>query len=458
MKLLPVKTTYVPFRPYLVLNENPKDIFDKLSSSGHFYNGLLRHARLNATVFESAKLGECVWNGTQSVCSGIFGQIASGKVDFSLYPTMLENYDDRELFMRVKPGLMVDEMERVFLSTPQFPDRVADVSPFFIFQQFSLWLVLLNFVILMIVVVLINYRLKSRSKRICIVDAVTLHTLRWSRSYLSNRRRIIFIFILFYTFFSHYYYSGQVSSDLIVNIPAVYLKNLEEILASNRTPLMFGGLTVINDFEHSDNPVKKQLLARAAERGTLYSSMTSLQDIATEITYQGRIGILDGAALARNIQALPCVPMSMTSGGGDMSEADTVPKVRISDVMSKGHAGYLYYKGINEEVKERVEKTLYWLTEAGLYYRLDTWVVHQFDNNPSMKVNRESLINCLDRLERKKEPKRREIQLSFEIIFFFVKSAACGYFLAFICLLWEKFSPQIKKLWLKFKKTLNLSH
>ena len=57
MKLLDVKTSFVPFPPYLDINQEPVDVFDKLTSGGYFYNHILRIARLNATVSRSEKLG-----------------------------------------------------------------------------------------------------------------------------------------------------------------------------------------------------------------------------------------------------------------------------------------------------------------------------------------------------------------------------------------------------------------
>ena len=50
MKLLEARTSFVPFPPYLDINSEPVDIFDKLTWSEHFYNHLLRVERKGRKV------------------------------------------------------------------------------------------------------------------------------------------------------------------------------------------------------------------------------------------------------------------------------------------------------------------------------------------------------------------------------------------------------------------------
>jgi len=62
--ILPLKTAYVPVRPYFQLTVNPKTFYDKFQSikdgeEEFILNSFLRFSRLNATVNEADSMGEC---------------------------------------------------------------------------------------------------------------------------------------------------------------------------------------------------------------------------------------------------------------------------------------------------------------------------------------------------------------------------------------------------------------
>lgn len=210
MDLLDVRTTFVPIQPFIDLNPDPVDIYDKLTTPGHVYNSLLRTGRLNATVTRSDKIGECRWIDNQSNCTGIFKKMSENSVDFCLYPMAYEEYEDKNLFSPlIVSAHMTAELDRVFLSTAQVPEKIADVSPSNVFMQFPLSIYALNLLVLCLVILMIHFRLRTSSGlRIDILDAIALHTLRWSKTYNSCCRRIIVYATLLYAIFSHNFYSG----------------------------------------------------------------------------------------------------------------------------------------------------------------------------------------------------------------------------------------------------------
>jgi predicted outer membrane lipoprotein len=431
MKLLNAKTSFVPFPPFLDVNENPSDVFDKLTSAGHLYNSLLRHASLNATISISEKMGECCWNDNHINCTGIFKALVDGDIDFSLYAQVHENYDDRNLITHLFISPQVTSQEDpVFVSTAEVPDSISDVSQFAILAQIPLLIVLLNFLTLILVILVINFQLKPRDKRIDIIDAIVLHTLHWSRDFKSNARRIIFLFILVYCFVSHYFYSALVSSDLIVNVPAKYLESINDIVDSNRTPGIFEGLALKNNFLHSNDPKKLLLLDRAEKRNTLYSLLdpTSLLVFAKRISENRHVGLFDSLALALNVKALVCVHLIQTDR---TDRVVSLPKLKVTPMGSVAHSGYMYSRGIDEAVRQRIEKAIFWLAESGQYEKLKYDQVPQFENTAG--VTKEKLVYCLSHLDKKKQHDQKEIFLHFIIMWFFLKAWALGILIACVC-------------------------
>ena len=436
MELLEVKTSFVPFPPYLDINDSPVDVFDKLTWSGHFYNHLLKIARLNATVSRSAKMGECLWINNNLNCSGLLKELVDETIDFSLYSQPFNSYDDKDLFSQLKISQMTSEVNHVFMSTAQEPSKInEDVSPFNIFSRFPVLIIILNFVVLFVVVFFINFRSKSRDKRIDIVDAFVVHTLHWSRCFHGNHRRIISASLLIYCFFSYYFYSGRVCSDMIVSIPEKFFTSITDVVKSNRTPAFFDGLALKNDFVHSKDKNKLLLIKRAAERGTLYSSMASdvLLSLSAGIAESGDVGMLDDRSIAINIRALVCLPLVFSQ---NVTAAIEIPKIKITRIGDfTGHSGYLFAKNIDPQVRQRIEYALYLLIESGQFMKMMTDPVPQLENTPN--VNREQLIYCLTNMGTKKSIKKANILFQLAFILFFVKAGVLAIIIAFMCLLYE---------------------
>ena len=181
-------------------NESPSNVFDKamvtVESANVKHNDLFRLARLNVTLVESDTVGECKWIRNQSHCTGLMSLLTSGKADFSTVNFPFEDYDNRELFPNLKISRILFENSRMFMATSQVQEKVLGVNPYDIFRQFPLPILFLNILALIFVILLINYKLISRDKRISFLDALVLHTLRWNRNYVKLRRHHVLHFAL----------------------------------------------------------------------------------------------------------------------------------------------------------------------------------------------------------------------------------------------------------------------
>ena len=443
MKLLDVKTSFVPFPPYLDINQEPVDVFDKLTSGGYFYNHILRIARLNATVSRSEKMGECLWIDNRLNCSGIFGELVDNQIDFSFYAQQYEDYDDRDLFTQLRmSSQIISQSERVFMATAQEHERTAKLTAFNFFEQFPLSMLLLNFLALFLVVLVINLRLKSRDKRIDILDALILHTLHWSRDYKANHRRIMFYTILLYCCFTHWYFSAQVKTDMIVSKPAQFLTSLQDIVESNRTPAIFDGMALKNEFVHSNDKNKLLLVKRAADRGTLYPNRGSncLTSLSRGISELGNVGLFSSLGLAINVGALVCLPLVFAK---EVKSAVNIPEMKITTLGTTAHSGYMFSRESNLEVRKRLENVIFWLVESGQFFKLGTDPVPQFQNIPG--VNREQLVYCLSNMGKKDKKKAQEIVIDVGFFLIFGRFWSTGMFIAFVCLVAENLIVLVKQ-------------
>ena len=149
----------------------------------------------------------------------------------------------------------------------------------------------------MLVILIINFRLKARNLRIDILDVIVLHTLRWSKSFKAQNRRIVVYSILLYCFFSHNYYSSEIKSDLVLTKTAQFLRSLHEIVASNRTPSMFGTYSLYEEFTRSNNENVQMLLKRAVEREKLYSP-ADVVSLANGIINEKEVGLFQTSSIA----------------------------------------------------------------------------------------------------------------------------------------------------------------
>src|SRR6185503_14228606 len=94
----------------------------------------------------------------------------------------------------------------------------------------SSWSVmLLQLVILVVVMMLINYKLTIRDKRLSFLDAILLQMFVTKRDYRVFRRKILYLFFTGYCFFSFCFISSCIDSTLVVDIPARYLTSLESV-------------------------------------------------------------------------------------------------------------------------------------------------------------------------------------------------------------------------------------
>ena len=433
MEILPAKVGFVPMPPFIVKNVNPKNVFDKIftadEKSNLLGNELFRFARLNVTVFEEDKLGQCSWINNQSNCTGIMSMMVTGEVDFATFDVEYEDYENKELFPSLRLGPMINENEHVFMARGHVPETDRKVNPYNIFQQFPPLILTLNLIVLLLVILLVNFKLVSRDKRISFLDALVLHTLRWNRSFVKPRRRILMYSMLLYCFFSHYYYAGSIRSDLIVTIPEQFMKTLEELVASNRTPSMFLAIPLTEEFHWSSDPIKRQIYSRAAERGTL-NSIKNVMGISEGMRVKSQVAFFHEKSALRLIQAIECLKYS----GGDMSLVEKLPKLGISDVFSKGHAGLFYAPSIDREVENRLNRVAYRYIESGITTNNKYPIV-----DPEFGSS-EFFIQCLDLMDRKKEPDEKDIQMTSEVIPIFMKGLAAGFGLAILSFLVELLS------------------
>ena len=441
MKILPAKVGFLPMPPFLVKNMNPTNVFDKISTidekSNLYNNELFRLARLNVTPIEGEKMGHCSWVNNKSHCTGIMSMMATGEVDFATFVDFVqyEEYENKELFPNLRLGPMVNEYEHVFIARNQVPETDVKVNPYNIFQQFPPLILTLNLIVLLLVILLVNFKLVSRDKRISFLDAVVLHTLRWSRSFVKPRRRILMYFMLLYCFFSHYYYAGCIRSDLIVTIPEQFLKTLEEVVASNRTPAMFVGGPLTEEFRLSSDPMQKQIYSRAAERRTLYS-INNIIEASEGMRVKSQVLFFSQRISARSVQALEC----FKHFGTDISAVEKLPKLGVSDVFSKGHAGIFYAPSIDREVEKRLNKVLSWYIESGITTN------NKYPAIDPAFGSSQSVIQCLDLMDKKKEPDEKVIQLTSEVIPIFIKGLAAGFGLAILSFLVELLSAFLNQI------------
>ena len=439
MEILPAKVGFISMPPFLVKNMYPKNIFDKVSTIDEkaelFSNDVYRLARLNVTLVEGEEMGQCSWVNHTSHCTGVMSMMATGEVDFPAFDFEYEDYENKELFPNLRLGPMINENEHVFMARRQVPETDFKVNPYNIFQQFPLLIITLNLIVLLLVILLVNFKLVSRDKRISFLDALVLHTLRWSRSFVKPRRRIIMYSMLLYSCFSHYYYSGCIRSDLIVTIPEKFLKTLEDVVVSNRTPAIFLGDPLIEEFRFSSDPNKRQIYARAAERGTLYS-IRNLLGLSEGIRHDNQVAFFRQPSALRAIQAIECLKYSVN----DMSTIEELPKLGVSDVFSKAHGGLFYAPSIDREVEKRLDNVFSWYIESGLttnkkYPILDPKV-----------ASSDFVIQCIDLMDKKKETDEKDIQMTSQAIPIFMKGLAAGFGLAILSFLLELLSASLNQI------------
>ena len=221
---------------------------------------------------------------------------------------------------------------------------------------------------------------------------------------------------------------------MIVTIPEQFMNTIEEVIASNRTPTMFDGIPMTEEFRFSEDPLKRQLYSRAAERGTLYP-LRNILGISDGIRKQGHVGFFYKRLSARLVQSMECIKWI-----DNLSGIDKIPKLGMSDPVGSAHSAFMYSLSIDDEVMKRLDRTYSWLLESG--------VLHMDDKYPKLNtqmVSQEHMIQCLMRMDRGKERTQKEIQITSQVIPAFVGGLALGFLLAFSCFLLEFCSASVEQ-------------
>ena len=189
-----------------------------------------------------------------------------------------------------------------------------------------------------------------------------VHSFKVTKDYRLFHRRIMLFFMVLYSFFLFSYISSGISSDLVVDIPAQYLKTLEDVLESNRTPAMVGGLGLVEDFEQSqgeNQEVKKLLFKKVTEMKTIFSAGSSPNiylDVAMKIINDRMVVMFDMEVASNGVKNLIC--MSIENG-------QEVPKVKMSKPFASVIAGSFFSPTIDHEVRRRLSTAYHYLLQYG---------------------------------------------------------------------------------------------
>lgn len=439
MALLPVRAALVPITTLFEKNGQPMNIYDKISGvAGEVCNSMFRFANINVTVTESSTMGKCLWVDGHTNCSGIFAELINQETDLSLSMLYFKDYEDRDLSTNILYGPQVREPNQVFMATAQFPGRTAILKPIQILKQVPEIVVFLNFVVLFLIILVINFKLKSRDKRIAFLDVIVLQTQRWSRGFKANHRRIVVIFSVIYFVFCNNIYVGYIKSDLVTVVPPKYLQSLEDIVRYNRTPTLFDGLFISTTFKQSNNSIKRTLLQRAKKRGSIYNSKSKMFIMAHKIQNDDHVGLFGGRTMAKIIKASMCLTIADKT-----EELDLLPTLKQSDSFFKTQAGFLYSKSVNHELRQRIDRTIIWFFDTGQFGRISNLATGQFGENVS-PFSQEVLMNCVERLNREKKKEPPEIQFKMEIFAFFLNLLFIGFGAGLAALVLEIIDKKIR--------------
>jgi len=366
--ILPYKTAIILIKPFFDLQDKPKDIYDKLipDQSGREYiaNFLLRYSRLNATIVEADTIGQCLWINNNYNCTGIMKMVMENEVEGSLLYTPLDAYQSGDLLPKLTFGSFVTDFRRVFMSTPQVEARNATLNPFNITNSIPWSVLLIDFILLLTSIAIINNKLNLRDKRISFFEVVLMHTFRLQRNFQTFHRKLMFLFIILYCFFIYSFISNSMSSDLVVDIPAKYLNSLQDIIDSNRTPALFGGFGLLEDFGRSqtqDRFVKKEILRRIRERNSIYDTQTSSNaavELKNRLLCDNFVLLFERDYFVGGTKNLIC--MTTTS-------PETIPKLKVSKPFDQEIMGFYYSSKINKEVARRITMTDTRIHESGQF-------------------------------------------------------------------------------------------
>jgi len=401
--ILPCRIAFVPIPPSFIINDKPRAYYDKfpaVDDEEFILNTLLRGARLNTTVEESNTAGECLWINKTTVCTGIMKMLKENQTDASILATTLTVNQDENLFSDLKFGSFNSEDQRVFLSTFETEAKNASVNPYDITKSIPWSVLLLQLVILVIVMMLINYKLTIRDKRLSFLDTILLQIFVTKRDYRVFRRKILYLFFTGYCFFSFCFISTCIDSELVVDIPARYLTSLESVLASNRSIGMLEGYGLMQEIQHSqgkDSEVKKKLLKRAQERNTLFKSndASGLINIAMASANDRLVALMDSIQLANGVKNIYCMSEKET-------DPDKIARIMISQPFSSKVIGNYFSKYISNEVAYRFALTTNRMHQSGLMVRM------QWKSTSDTSL-------CMFLMDLKKHRRRNHVGLQFKV-------------------------------------------
>jgi len=281
------------------------------------------------------------------------------------------------------------------MSTPQEEARNASINPYDITKSISWSVIFIDLSLLLIAMMIINYKLKIKDKRISILDSIILHTCRIQRQFKNKRRKIMFFSILIYSFLFYIIIASSLSSELVVDIPAKYLQNLEDVLASNRTPTLIEGRDKITNSQ-GNLDVKHLLLKRAEERKADLEGMKSrsvYSMMTMGITKQRMVGLFESKMKANGLRQVICMMNK---------KSKTYPKVKISDPFGYVIVGFYYSLKITDQLAHRMTVTYQRIVQSGLLMRIET------------KVDKQHL-KCVFMMEMTIQRDREDVPLPFKI-------------------------------------------
>jgi len=201
---------------------------------------------------------------------------------------------------------------------------------------------------------------------------------------------------IIYCFFIYYLISGNIHSDLVVDIPAKFLDTLQDIITSNRTPGIMEGHSILEDLESSQGElcfVKKKLAERIRERNTHFKAQdpNSLIEFVRRMKDDKLIMIYPSDIYISGIKDIICM-MSMSP--------EILPKVKVSNPFDSKNNGYFYSSKINAEVVHRLSITRSRMHESGLIDKPQS-----LDNTKYCRT----IMDMTDKQE------KRDIQLPFYV-------------------------------------------
>jgi len=226
-----------------------------------------------------------------------------------------------------------------------------------------------------------------------------------------------------YSFLFYIIISSNLSSELVADIPAKYLQNLEDVLASNRTPILIEGRGKIKNSQ-GNLDVKHLLLKRAEERKADFEGMKSRSAypiLTMGITKQRMVGLFETKMKANGLRQVICKINK---------KSKTYPKIKMSDPFGYVIVGFYYSLKITDQLAYRISVTYKRIIQSGLMMRLET------------KVDKQHL-KCVFMMEMRDQRDRENVPLPFKIFAPILCLFSIGLVFAMICFVSECLTAMI---------------